>query len=174
MEAASKKRGRGRPKRFPDELLAVLGDAYPHVTTHRGRQNLAYQARAMSILKGDPAFRWLCDEQADTYRAGLLAELGRIGHPEHMKQAAAWLCEDKPKAKDAIAAIRATRRRAFPQGDVEALMVLICETVDRYRCQHAGIGWPEVFTALDWAAAALAGKAKHDAARHGGEGAGDG
>src|SRR4051794_40519565 len=125
MEAASEntqKRKRRRPLRFSEEELALVRFCSPDTKTHRHMQNVAYRQRALHYLSQDQQFAWLCDEkammegEAQAWRPGILAELGRIPDTEEMKRAAAQLCEMKPKTKAAVAMIRRYRIGKSPAG----------------------------------------------------------
>ena len=118
MEAASEnngKRKRGRPPFITAELLAARA-IYAEVTP-RHQNNIAYRLRALNLLKDDPEFSWIADGpgmtagKRNSWKPGILAELGRIGDVEAVRIIAREICEKKPLTKDAERAIRQWRLR---------------------------------------------------------------
>jgi len=162
METASKKRKRGRPAIFTDEQMALVQQLYPHVKSRRGQVDLAYQVDATLALGNDPAYRWLYDPAAKMVRSSILAELGRLGHPEDIKAAARWICETKPKTKQAIVMVRSARRGGPPKPSAKALAAAVFQTVERYRWEHPTMPWTAIVEAIGWGLRAAELKAEHE------------
>ena len=140
---------------FSAEQLATIHELRPELRSRRGQVNAAYTVAATLALGDDPAFRWLYDRATGHVRAEILAELGRLRDPAAIRTVAGWLCEDKPRAKDAIVQIRATRRRTLPPPDTRALAIAILDTILTYRRQHLGTDMQHIDQAMGLALEAL-------------------
>lgn len=153
-EAASKKRGRGRPPAFSAEYRAAIGALFPDIKTRRGLSDCLYRLRAVNLLEKDKRFTWLADGEAmqagrpGAWRPAILTELGRIGDDDTLLAVAARLCELKPKTKDAVARIRRARLGREPAGDYLALCVHLENTVNSYLLTHPAAPWANVTRAL--------------------------
>lgn len=93
---------------------------YPEVTP-RHLNNIVYRSRAVSVLAHDPEFAWLADGPAMTegkrnsWKPGILAELGRIDNEDDIRTFAREICRIKPFTKDAERAIREWRLGKEPK-----------------------------------------------------------
>jgi len=114
-EKTSKKRG--RPAAFSDAESAVLTGCGIGLEcgTRRGKQNAWYRQRALCALNWEPQFEWLVSTP-ETIAAGgarmrctILAELGRLGEPEAIREMAAVICEAKPLTARAVNILRGVR-----------------------------------------------------------------
>ena len=160
MEAASEnKRGRGRPSKFPAELLSA-GEAQG-VTTRRGQQDRIYGALVISDIMerygSDPRRGWLVNEE--TARWSVLAELGRLREQrgdDAFWEAVAWVLENRPRVKEAVAVLRRYRTgKSAPGSDIGLYRALV-ETIDAYRSRHPETGWDQVESAIRMARDAVA------------------
>ena len=122
----------------------TLGSGGP--SSRRGRQERAYAFVALrrAGILDEPSeelksrLGWLVDDEGA--RWGILAQLGRIEDPETFREALAWVLEERPKAKDAEAAIRRMRTGRVPQEQPAQLYRLLLKTVDGFRASHPDAG----------------------------------
>ncbi len=147
-EKSSEKRKRGRPERFPPQLLEVYrqgSDGY----TRRAHQNTGYHVAAFQALGDDPAYEWLMDPKTGKVRRSILAELGRLEDPDAIRDIAGQICELRLKAADAIMAVRAVRLGKKAAADEDDLYERLVAFLDRYQRHHEGDSWQMVAVALD-------------------------
>lgn len=120
-EAASESARRGRPPAFSDFHRNTLCGVAGHTNVCRRSQvNYCYLIRAIGVLGGK--FPWLWNKERQSWKAGILAELGRIQSPSMLLEASGIVCKEQPKTKDAIRYLRAMRL-AKTQEDVERAAV---------------------------------------------------
>jgi hypothetical protein len=167
-EAASEnteKPKRGRPRVMDDTTRALYNSMYPDLT-ERQKQNLQYRAHAIHMLRlleadSNPRLSWLFDREkfqhaeanqsrldSTVYKHGILAELGRIEDEGEMLEAALYLCELKPKTKDAIVSIRRYRLGREPEGNYLTLWMALARALDDYRAVHPSTSKDMVVRAL--------------------------
>jgi len=114
-EKISKKRG--RPVAFGDAESAVLTGCGIGLDcgTRRGKQNAWYRQRALCALNWEPQFAWLVSTPEAIAAGGarmrftILAELGRLGEPEAIREMATVICEAKPLTTRAVNILRSIR-----------------------------------------------------------------
>ena len=126
-------RKRGRPRRFSVSLIRDFEAMQRHfgfAHSPRTVQNLAYQAAAETVIRPlvvtYPELRWLFDDDAMKrgeryHRPTILQALGQITSEELLVKVARVLCEQKPTARKAVAAIRRFRQVQKPANLTEAL-----------------------------------------------------
>lgn len=128
--------------------MATIHEIHPELRSRRGQVNAAYTVTATLAIGDNPAFHWLYDPGQGHMRTEILAELGRLRDPEAIRVVAGWLCADKPRTKDAIVQIRATRRQTLPLPDTRALATAILDTILTYRRQHLGTDMQHIDQAM--------------------------
>jgi hypothetical protein len=144
------------------EEFAICADMFPDVRTRRGRQNVIYRLRAVSILKEDSLFRWLVDPDRarqgvpGSWRPSILAELGRIEDREEMLSVALRICQLRPKAKEAVCVIRRARIGGSGSGDAVNLSQVIIRAINEYLAAHPATTRRQVHAALANASGAVA------------------
>lgn len=120
----------------------VAGDA----KTERSRQNRFYALRAIQVVGGDPRFTWLADRaraHENAWRPTILAELGRIGNDQTLRDVVAMICTHKPSARKAAAFIRRVRGvRRQPTGST--LLKRLLDTVGRFVDEYPETSWDDV------------------------------
>jgi len=111
-------------------------------------QRVAYRNRAIAALESD--FAWLIDREAcnrgeQRWRPAILAELGRHGDAENIRDVAAQLTEytDGRDLSDAecvalLKGVRGILPRGTPEADVDELTGLIVATINEYAESHHG------------------------------------
>jgi len=99
----------------------------------------AFLSRTLSALKQVPDFReryrWLIGDDGETFRATLLAELGRLRDPGLIAAAADKLCEARPPREAGVACLR-RMRGIKSSSDQERLVSVLCTALDAYRRAH--------------------------------------
>jgi hypothetical protein len=117
-EAASKKRRRGRPRKFSGAAHDAAATARPDVVTRRGEQDILYRERAARILRaaahGHPGLRdeldWLVDFDGYVRRPAVVTELGRIADVRTLiRRARAISARSPATSKEAVALLRRAR-----------------------------------------------------------------
>jgi hypothetical protein len=99
----NKKRGRGRPRHYAYAQLVGIASIFPEVQTDRGRRDLIARQRAFSIVKDDPACRWLADSEAmeagtpKAWQPSLLTAIGRVGDDGLLLRLAREVCAAGPR-----------------------------------------------------------------------------
>jgi hypothetical protein len=158
-EAASEKK-RGRPRAFPDGLLAHYRGLFPDVRSGRHRQDLVYRGRAMHVLGDDPEVYWLYNQPAVEagqvsansvagFRTCILAALGRIEDEADLRAVARQVCAVKPGTKEAVALIRRWRTGKAPPARALGLAAAIEGAIHRYARSHPDITPAVVRRALE-------------------------
>jgi hypothetical protein len=159
-EHASEKPKRGRPEMIPnwalDQFAALVS---LKVKSKRHKQNLWYAKTALAaLLNGcdriDPRFDWLCTDQRFV-RLCVLAELGRLGDPEEIRNIAARICERKLNTVAAVAVVRRHRLGQSSSGDAGQLCCEITRLIDAYLARHPATTQAEVLKALKMAVVAV-------------------
>jgi hypothetical protein len=121
----------GRPRRISEADLEIgrrvwrqTGGGEP---TRHDLEQLHYYSRAQALLGNgkDERFRWLIDtrgRRVETFKTGILAELGRLDDDEQLIGAALAVCELRPTTRRAIEILRRYRtgKRAEPLPPAEA------------------------------------------------------
>lgn len=148
METDSKKR-RGRPPSLSPEWESHLRSMFAEVKTRRGIQNWSAVITAIGALKDEsteginlalrPEYQWLQPGDG-TQRRLLLQEIGRFPDTESMREAARWICEHKPKAKQGAIILRRWRlglagtepRECTATQVSEALLTAVNDCLARY------------------------------------------
>lgn len=105
-------RGRGRPRKYPREGLAIIQRHFPSTTRERTLHNWVYRYDAVKVLIGDAGSRannvkrwdWLLRD--DYPRKTIVSQLGRVGNEQAIKIFADKLCELKPRAREAVKLLR--------------------------------------------------------------------
>jgi len=69
----------------------------------------------------------------------LLAEIGRLDDDDRKKEAATWLCENKPSAKFGVSHIRKWRNGKEPEGNVWSLVMAMGAAIEMYSDSHSGV-----------------------------------
>lgn len=82
----------GRPPLLAPFLYEGLEKMHPRLS-HRQRLNLWYAYEAMGLLQDQPCFGYFYDAARDKAKVSLLAELGRLGDEELIRQVAAEVAE---------------------------------------------------------------------------------
>ena len=139
------RRKRGRPRKHivpPGEeaLYRSLG-LFHDVRTDKGRDNVLYRQRAISLLNrfNDPEFKWLFDREAlmkgerVSWRTTILTHLGRIEDPDAVYAVAKEICRFKLNTRNAVAVISRFRHGKSLEGDSEQLLQKILTTIRHYR-----------------------------------------
>jgi hypothetical protein len=116
-----------------------LAKLYPEVRTRRGMQNKVYMSHAFAVLKEVPdhreRYRWLLGDDGETWRATLLAELGRLRNPGRIVEAADALCTMRPPRERGVAFLRRLRG-ITSRADPQRLLDVLCTALDAYRRAH--------------------------------------
>jgi hypothetical protein len=159
MEAASEntkvKGRRGRPRRLSDTSMALYRSTWPD-RTDRHRLNLHYATTAMVVLADDKRFAWLYDRkkmkagERNSWRPGILAELGRIADPDDLRMVAAQVCTMRPKTKIAVALIRRWRLGKEEARGILSITVKLENAVNEHLQAHPSCSWEELETALEF------------------------
>jgi hypothetical protein len=150
-EAASKKKRRGRPRRFPEVVEAWQGLGHPRST--QAAIDGIFHGVALSALGADEDAKLPADLAWLNGKVGILAQLGRLhfqtGDIETTRRIAAQLCEIKLKVKAAIAAVRRYRlgRDAVQRGD--GLLVQLASCIDNYRSVRPSILVTDILTTIE-------------------------
>jgi hypothetical protein len=134
--------------------MAVVGHG-TEITTERGLQDRARCIRAMGVLGKAPAYYWLIptpDEMqanARRLRFTVLAELGRVEDDGDLKEWAKLLCEEKPKAREAVARVRAWRLGRPAKGNALDLTFALTGFVKDWCDRHPEVTVRTVLLALE-------------------------
>jgi hypothetical protein len=115
----------------------------PDTRTRRSQVEIAYQQRALAVLRDEPGLEWIRDVAKmeagapNAWRRGILRALGRVDNPADMIALAHTICEQRPPAKHAARVIRQLRLGKQPAGaSALELTGLLAEAVYRYRMKH--------------------------------------
>lgn len=150
---SQKTRRRGRPPVFAEYEKSIAKSWFPEVTTDRGVANICYQQRALCLLKNDPRFFWLGVDEAAVMagkvklRSTILQELGRIADEDTLRDAAEQICRLRPKARQAIAMIRAFRG-VQRDGNALDLANVLVQVVNQYLDSHRTMAKADVGAAI--------------------------
>jgi hypothetical protein len=151
MEAASENRGRGRPPKFPPEMMKYA-EAQGR-KTRRGQQDHIYGGLVISDIMRrypeDERRNWLVNEE--TAKWSILSELGRLRDQrgeEAFWEAVEWVLENRPKVKEAVAVLRRYRTGRSPQGNADGVYEALRKTTNDYLKTHPGTPTDAVETAL--------------------------
>jgi len=112
LENFSKNTKRGRPPKFDPEYRAMMAALWPEdigrSLTNRLYWMIAFKALADDKGKPLPGFDWLLSARpnGDYKRSTLIAELGRLEDADLIRQAADWLCQNKPTVQTGLQAVR--------------------------------------------------------------------
>ncbi|MDP7645469.1 MAG: hypothetical protein QGG60_12345, partial [Anaerolineales bacterium] len=113
--------------------------------TRRGMTNVLYQQQALGLLRDDARFKWLVDKdkmiagEPNAWKPSILTELGRIWDDDDLKAVALYICEVKPKTKDATAEIRRIRTGNSAPGNALDLNIALATRLNDYIEQHPGM-----------------------------------
>lgn len=157
-------RKRGRPRVLAEPVEAAFRKLWPEVRSRRSLQNRAYFGHAASALKDVPdhltRFRWILGERGDTgdtWRMGVLVELGRWNHPQTIVAFADQLCQVAASRRltttEAVALVRRARGKADgrdlckPSGN--GLVDALCATLNHYQRAHPDTGSGDFLEALN-------------------------
>jgi hypothetical protein len=121
--------------------------------TYRQQQNGAYALRAMGVLAGkstrapaDGPYAWIFCDEPRVAKISVLAELGRLGDSDEIRDVARQVCKERMPAKRAAAFIR--RARLGTQDDCDRrewkLYRLLARTILDYLHIHPTTTLPEV------------------------------
>ncbi len=109
--------------------------------TSRGQQDRIYAGLVISDIVrrygADPRLGWLVNEE--TARWSILAELGRLREQhdeEAFWEAVAWVLENQPKVKSAVAVLRRYRNGSSSPGSIEGLHRELVGRVNDYLRRH--------------------------------------
>ena len=155
VENVSEISKRGRVPFSVDAELLAINEAAFNATTQRGKLDIYYRLKALSILGNDPRVSWICDAaklktgEKSAWKPGILSELGKIEDKENMLSIALDICELKPKTKDAIRMIRRTRLGPSKPGTVAGVHGAIINAINRYLSEHPDTSWDIIEEALD-------------------------
>jgi hypothetical protein len=159
---SEKKRGRGRPRAFSEEEERWFDKMQTgnNCLTRRGKMNHWYALEGGRALKEGSRFKWLLDTEA--IMAGtahfphtILSEIGRIPNDDDKREVAAFLCERKPKVKEAVRIIRHFRIGKRAPASADSLSDRLCNLIDDYREGHKGASLDLVREALQVVAEAV-------------------
>ena len=102
-----------------------------------------YMARAANVLEKFEGndFGYLIGPS--NLRSEILAELGQLDDDDRILEAAACVCENKVKAKDAVAMIRAWRNGKTSPGDSDVLANEITTLIRSYPVRHPGVTYEQ-------------------------------
>lgn len=155
VENVSEISKRGRVPFSVDADLVAINDAASNATTQRGKLDIYYRLKALSILGNDPRVAWICDAaklkagEKSSWKPGILSELGKIEDGKNMLSISLEICELKPKTKDAIRMIRRARLGPSKPGTVAGVHGAMINAVNRYLSEHPETSWDIVEAALD-------------------------
>jgi len=136
------KRGRGRPAKHTQKDYEPFAPF--RAKTHRGIQNYICAGRAVSVLAQDLVrFGYLLKP---VYRGTILAELGRINHPNVMGSVANEICTTRMKTAKAVGLCRRMRGKGSPNANT--LAKRIRRTIQDYRDRHPNLSDADITTAL--------------------------
>lgn len=144
----------GRPGKFEPKMIAMLRGLFPEIATTRGLQDKDYCIRATGLLQNNRAYRWLIDPEParmgvkKAYKTTILSALGRISNDARLREAARWLCKEKPDTRRAVAVLRRFRTNRTTPGKPMALVTILARAVDGYCENHPGTTADEVRRAL--------------------------
>ena len=138
MEAASEKR-RGRPRVWSEDSLLILASFFGCANvSHRHKLNIAHMHTALRALvdvspelPADGPFAWIACHKPPLLKKGVLAELGRLGEPELIREWALVVCQGRLKTKHAEVMIRQVRLGFAPDSAAGArtLYLLLAKTI---------------------------------------------
>ena len=159
LETVSKKTKRGRPKAFGPELLSLARMVAPDARSERTLRNTAWAQLAVGLLVGQGGQPKTAEElgfdlsfifDAHVYKKTILTELGMLfadqGDDAAMR-AMKVVCENRMRARDAVAWIRRLRGEA-KQPDAGSLMRRLVKTINDYLREHPEATWTDVQTSL--------------------------
>jgi hypothetical protein len=154
-ETISEKATRGRPRRYHPDTVAFVVESLGGLTP-RAAQNKIHLARAAGVLEPasteHPELRWLLDRQQGTFRATIVAELGRVRGDDAMIFLAREVSRAKVSSRAAVAYIRRERRRLedrpLPAASSKALALALLTAADEYRWRHPDLTHGQVREAL--------------------------
>lgn len=149
------KNKRGRPGLIPPELESTVSWLAGPGASERTKQNAWYKVRAIHVIgkDEDPALKWLFDADKcaagyDTWKPGILTELGRIEDEADLLAMAKHIAREKPKTKEAVSKIREYRLGGKPQATDEGLANAIIAAIQNYDDRHSGLTGEMITEAL--------------------------
>jgi hypothetical protein len=146
---------RGRPSKFSEEEIAICESLALFTSkSRRGRENVLYRQRAISIIGHDDArLKWLFDEAAiwrgeGKWKPSILSELGRIDDHHNLRVVALAICEAKPSTTQAVEMIRNYRTGKVKTADEAQLADMLIGTINRYLRSFPTTTQAQIKTAL--------------------------
>jgi SRSO17 transposase len=110
---------RGRPSRFPPELVAIVRRLFPEARSDRGRRNYCYLIQAVHALRSGESpeeFSWLHNEE--TQRNVILYSLGRQRwDDESVRHVARAICRERMRTREALEFIELVKAIAAQDND---------------------------------------------------------
>ena len=121
------KKPRGRPPTPSSEYIAGMQDVWPRLKTNRSFLNKYYENRAFGVIdemqkEGTEGLEFLVDTKRDSYRWGVLRELGKPSSegsltPAGIRSLALQICQEakteRQTAKEWVHRVKLTRHRLF-------------------------------------------------------------
>jgi hypothetical protein len=110
-----------------------------------------YFVRAIHSLKDAGDFGYITggSKTGDRVRVAIVAELGRCGDPDMIREFAARICALRPSVKDALTLIRTWRNGGAAPGDAAALADEIARLVRDYTLRHPATTNDQVREAME-------------------------
>lgn len=155
VENVSEISKRGRVPFSVDADLLAINEAASNATTQRGKLDIYYRLKALSSLGNDPRLSWICEPEKmkagerNSWKPGILSELGKIKDRKNMLSIALEICEFKPKTKDAIRMIRRARLGPSKPGTAAGVHGAIINAINQYLSEHPDTSWDIVEEGLD-------------------------
>jgi hypothetical protein len=155
-EAASRN-PRGRPRLLPDLMFDVIRRSFgTRARTRRQQQEYVWAYAALAAIREDaPGFppgspyAWIVCTDPVVQKTSVLAELGRLGDPEAIRQLARRVCELRQPAKRAVGYVRYLRRGFGSRGDRAGLRRHLDRALEDYLNAHPDTDVEDVQAVLD-------------------------
>jgi len=121
------KKPRGRPPTTSSEYIAGMQDVWPRLKTNRSFLNKCYENRALGVIdemqkEGTEGLGFLVDTKRDSYRWGVLRELGKSSSegsltPAGIRSLALQICQEakteRQTAREWVHRVKLIKRRLF-------------------------------------------------------------
>lgn len=145
-------KSKGRPTAISAETAAIYRALNPQLTDRRSLLNWHYTCRAYNAVRKIPELEWLAElrSNGEFRRTTILQELGRITDDRLFAYTAFYLCEHKPKTKDALSYIKKVRPGdTRQQADSLELISFIGNAIEKYDKAHKGLTFDMVLDSLE-------------------------
>jgi hypothetical protein len=127
VAAMETKKPRGRPPMLSPEYIAGIQALYPELKTRRSILNMCYENRALGVIdemqkEGTEGLKFLVDTKRDSYRWGVLRELGKSSSegtltPAGIRSLALRICQEakteRQTAREWVHRVKLIKHRIF-------------------------------------------------------------